>query len=324
MSAVPTSRECVGAIGQGNSERKGKIPRFEQIWFAGNHAEYEESESRLSDIALRWMLDATQALGDEKLLVNEQVLALHEDPAGKQQGETRSLAFRLAGKSDRDPVVDATLHHTVAQRFAVASGVLQYDVTAPYRPEALRGHHDFASIYSNVPLPHATCGQRIRLRWNAWQRERRHRAREARRAAAAAKVALQGNTQPRPTTMETPDEGNGKLHLDRLLSCVGLAAFIVGTSAMLLIWLYQLLVWLESGVWHSLPLGTVAGSLRYIGEGWAGLQILYGWLLALPLSLSLFLIGFLLFWRLGALSASAYKRRIEREGELATPAQTHA
>jgi hypothetical protein len=35
--------------------------QFDQIWFAGNHADiggsYPENESRLSDIALDWMVD---------------------------------------------------------------------------------------------------------------------------------------------------------------------------------------------------------------------------------------------------------------------------
>jgi Uncharacterized alpha/beta hydrolase domain (DUF2235) len=37
------------------------VTRFRQTWFAGNHADvggsYPENESRLSDIALKWMVD---------------------------------------------------------------------------------------------------------------------------------------------------------------------------------------------------------------------------------------------------------------------------
>ena len=114
------------------------------------------------------------------------------------------------------------------------------------------------------------------------------------------------------------------MQLDRLFSCAGLAALLLGTAATLAIWIYQAGAWLMTAVWHSLPIGIVAGSLRRVGDSWAGLQIVYDWLLALPLSLALFFVGFFLFWGLGALSAVSYKRRIESKGERATPAQTQA
>lgn len=190
MSGGRISRALRWGNRQDEFTKKGKIPRFEQIWFAGNHADigggYPESEARLSDIALNWMLEATQALGDEKLIVHDDVLSLHEDPGGMQHDETRSLAFRLAGKSDRNPVEKATLHPTVAQRFALDE-VLQFDVMALYRPEALRRHHEFAHLYANVPLPHTTCGQRIKASWRAWRRERRRKTRKARRTTAEAR-----------------------------------------------------------------------------------------------------------------------------------------
>jgi uncharacterized protein (DUF2235 family) len=302
--------------------KKGKIPRFEQIWFAGNHADigggYPEKESRLSDIALKWMVDATQALGDEKLIVYRDVLALHEDPGGMQHDETRSLAFRLAGKSDRDPVGDATLHPTVVQRFTLGE-VQQFDVMAPYRPEALRRHRDVQHLYTNVPLPNTTCGQRIRESWKAKRRERRHKAREARMARAEARKA-----KAKARKAKANPRGDSKMHLDRVLSCAGLAAFLVGSATTLAICIYQLGAWLKTATWHSLPLETAVGWVRGFGQSWAGLQIVYEWLLALPLSLMVFLAGFFLFWWLGALSAAAYKRRAEAQGEQATPAQTQA
>jgi uncharacterized protein (DUF2235 family) len=248
-------------------KKKGRIPRFEQIWFAGNHADigggYPESEARLSDIALKWMVDATQALDDEKLIVHRDVLALHEDPGGMQHDETRSLAFRLAGKSDRDPVENATLHSTVAQRFALAE-VQQFDVMAPYRPEALRRHLEFQPLYTYVPLPHTTCGQRIRQLWKSWRRKRRRMAREAGKARADARK------------LKAQPGGDSKMQLDRFLSCAGLAAFLLGTAVTLAIWIYQVVAWLKTGTWYSLPLETAAGWVSGIGESWAGLQIVYG------------------------------------------------
>jgi hypothetical protein len=87
---------------------------------------------------------------------------------GIQHDETRNLAFSLAGKSDRDPVPDATLHLTVVNRFNLPK-VLQYDVMAQYRPEALRGHKDFPGAYDDMPLPRQTCVQLIKSRYKEWR-----------------------------------------------------------------------------------------------------------------------------------------------------------
>jgi hypothetical protein len=147
------------------------MDRFEQIWFAGNHADigggYPENESRLSDIALRWMIEAaSDRLSEEGLLLDRNVLELNSAADGMQHDETRNVLFRLAGKSDRDPKPEAVLHRTVIERFNLP-GVLQYDVIAPYRPEALRGHSQFPGAYDNIPLPHQTCAQRIKHLWAA-------------------------------------------------------------------------------------------------------------------------------------------------------------
>jgi hypothetical protein len=59
-------------------------------------------------------------LDDEGLILDRTVLTTHPSADGMQHDETRSLAFRLAGKSDRDPVPEATLHPTVVDRFKLA------------------------------------------------------------------------------------------------------------------------------------------------------------------------------------------------------------
>ena len=50
-----------GGTGTFPKEREGEPFPFEQVWFAGNHADiggsYPENESRLSDIALKWMAE---------------------------------------------------------------------------------------------------------------------------------------------------------------------------------------------------------------------------------------------------------------------------
>lgn len=113
---------------------------FVQLWFAGNHSDiggsYSESESRLSDISLQWMLDAAVNAG---LQFDPSVLRLYPDPAGPQHDETRSSLFRFAPKAPRPIRPAAPLHPSVLARFQAAQ-VLDYDTIRPYRPENLRNH----------------------------------------------------------------------------------------------------------------------------------------------------------------------------------------
>lgn len=120
---------------------------FEQLWFAGNHSDiggsYPEDESRLSDIALDWMLGAAKAVG---LRYDASVLRLRPDPLGMQHDETRSPIFRLARKRFRVLRDDAPLHPSVIDRLR-APEVQQYDVSAPYRPTNLAGHQDARELF---------------------------------------------------------------------------------------------------------------------------------------------------------------------------------
>jgi uncharacterized protein (DUF2235 family) len=65
---------------------------FEQVHFSGVHADvgggYNDNESRLSDIALKWML-AAASLVPNGIKHDESVLRLHPDPAGVQHDEQR-------------------------------------------------------------------------------------------------------------------------------------------------------------------------------------------------------------------------------------------
>ena len=66
--------------------RDEDIEPFVQLWFAGNHSDiggsYPETESRLSDIALKWMIDEARSLpdplkiDDTKLNIFQQMKAL--------------------------------------------------------------------------------------------------------------------------------------------------------------------------------------------------------------------------------------------------------
>jgi uncharacterized protein (DUF2235 family) len=122
---------------------------FEQLWFAGNHSDvggsYPEDESRLSDVAFDWMLNAASAVG---LKFDPSVLRLHPDPLGMQHDETRSFVFRFARKKPRRVRDDAPLHPSVLERLAAAE-VQQHDLSAPYRPENLRTHEQARSYYND-------------------------------------------------------------------------------------------------------------------------------------------------------------------------------
>ena len=122
---------------------------FEQIWFAGNHADvgggYPEPKSRLSDIVLKWMANEGTSVPGGLIL---DTTALHVSPsaAGVQHDECRSVVFRYAKRLQREINPKADVHGSVAERFELPF-VQQYDVDRPYRPEGLRHHEKFADRY---------------------------------------------------------------------------------------------------------------------------------------------------------------------------------
>jgi hypothetical protein len=71
---------------------------FEQVWFSGVHADigggYEENESRLSDIALSWMLAAASMIPNG-LKHDKSVLRLHPDARGPQHNEQKGSWLAL-------------------------------------------------------------------------------------------------------------------------------------------------------------------------------------------------------------------------------------
>jgi hypothetical protein len=124
---------------------------LKQFWFAGNHSDiggsYPENESRLSDIALQWILEETQKV-PEPLIVDHSVLRVYPSAAGMQHDECRGRLFKYAKKIDRSLVKDATLHPSVYERFNLPC-VLHLDELKPYRPTALSIHEKLAGFYSN-------------------------------------------------------------------------------------------------------------------------------------------------------------------------------
>lgn len=165
----------------------GSPDQIRQFWFAGNHSDiggsYDETESRLSDIALKWMLeqavgvpgglkvDGMPTVADPRHPVEVMQiprLRLHPSAAGVQHCEVAGMRDAVEarvtaswvpgwvrrwaqGKSwetkDRDIKPDATMHPSVDERFALPS-VVQCDGAAPYRPAPLANHDRFRSYYN--------------------------------------------------------------------------------------------------------------------------------------------------------------------------------
>jgi uncharacterized protein (DUF2235 family) len=157
-----------------------------QCWFVGNHSDiggsYPESESRLSDISLQWMLEEIHELGHPikfgPVIVNGQPmlgrgiagtpLFLYPDATGIQHSEiagTRDVidAFRerlphifrgLLTNANyeiikRSILPTAKVHLTVAHRFLLDTVAdCASEKIGNYRPEALRDHDDFKQFYA--------------------------------------------------------------------------------------------------------------------------------------------------------------------------------
>ncbi len=146
-------------------EVEGEPKPFLQLWFAGNHSDiggsYPEAESRLSDIALEWMLEEARAV-PHPLLVDPTRLKLFPSPGGVQHDEVAGMADTIRNRTPallrrltrrlswevehRSPKSNATLHPSVAERFALDS-VPHQGGDGPYRPEALRHHERFDHLY---------------------------------------------------------------------------------------------------------------------------------------------------------------------------------
>lgn len=141
---------------------EGKSPPWlKQVWFAGVHSDiggsYPEDESRLSDIALRWMLDELNSI-PEPPRIRDDILRTYPCATGMQHDEVRSSRdnwfpqwwprFLRFGWAQAQRLVDpeACLHDTVIERLR-ASDVPQYDEVKLYRPVGLHTHHQAGDYY---------------------------------------------------------------------------------------------------------------------------------------------------------------------------------
>lgn len=295
-----------------------KIDAFEQIWFAGNHADvgggYPENESRLSDIALQWMVDqaTNPRLGDDTLFVDPTVLKLCGRADGIQHDETQSSIFRWTKKTLREPLPQAPLHPSVLERFET-NEVQQYDILAPYRPEALRSHDRLAGYYADVPLPRVTG-------WQWLQPYREAFANALAKLLDAICGALLARIYPKEWTSEPPmDQAKRTLTPDSIVSLIGLLALIAVAGLGAWIWLvWQIVPWLHEGVWHHYPVANYI----HPQTSWIGLQFIIDWLVALPVTVVLATFGVALFWGFGLISTKMYQCASRHAGKRVTPAQT--
>lgn len=143
---------------------------FQQMWFAGNHSDiggsYAESESRLSDIALKWMIEAATTVKDG-IKIDPSVLRLYPSFEGMQHCQRRvgfpilTSRFGITWPGRLRVIkVGAPLHPSVTERAKLTTGVLLYDHVGLYRPEALRDHPPLTDLYAEIPRPVVRTGWR--------------------------------------------------------------------------------------------------------------------------------------------------------------------
>lgn len=151
-----------------NPDRGDGPEQFDQIWFAGNHADvggsYPENESGLSDITLRWMVEfITEKLPAEgRIIVDPNLLHLHPSSAGMMHDECMVGVGGTRIKWDkaiRDVPDTAVLHETVYERLRMKR-VRNFTSFGPYRPEALKDHNKAKTFFeadraAEKPAPQA-------------------------------------------------------------------------------------------------------------------------------------------------------------------------
>lgn len=152
---VDFARVPWGPTVKGVAETAG-IPTFKQYFFAGNHSDvggsYAEVESRLSDIALEWMIGeavevpnglktgpvfinniqlpgtgshgtALYLFPNDSAVQHSEILGMRDLLNGLPWPLSRILKNKNYAQKDRDLPKDATVHPTVEKRFARAEGL---------------------------------------------------------------------------------------------------------------------------------------------------------------------------------------------------------
>lgn len=163
--------------------------QLSQSWFAGNHSDvggsYPETESRLSDISLHWMLEEIVKLDHPikfgPVIINDEAVAgtgtigtplhLYPDATSMQHSEIAGTRDTIDVLRERLPRIlrgllahanyeiikrsilpQAKIHPTVKERFAQETIIdCASEKVGNYRPEALREHNDFKQFYPDSP-----------------------------------------------------------------------------------------------------------------------------------------------------------------------------
>ena len=99
--AIDEDRARFPRVGWGRSadlqwhRKQGREDWLVQVWFAGNHSDiggsYPEEESRLSDIALHWMVDETKAALGDAVKVHDERLVTTPDALSLQHSERTGM-----------------------------------------------------------------------------------------------------------------------------------------------------------------------------------------------------------------------------------------
>lgn len=166
--AIDETRKDFDRVGWGNKNTDytsvdGEPEKFIQLWFAGNHSDiggsYPENESRLSDIALEWMISEATSIPNP-LIVNRSKLNLFPSANAMQHCEVervkqlypnwipKKLRFSWPEKH-RNAASGAPYHPSVIERLNLPN-IIKYGHSVPYRPEALKFDPELKHLYSNL------------------------------------------------------------------------------------------------------------------------------------------------------------------------------
>lgn len=169
--AVDEDRADFPKVGWGSQKahddtRDRKPAWLKQVWFAGCHSDiggsYPEAESRLSDIALDWMVEELRDCVPT-IRLNDAMLHRFPDPRGLQHREDELFRFWFIvipwRKTPRIVDPKATLHSSVIERLT-SGPVPQVDEVKPYRPVQLKVHPQTAGYYdeNGTVLGHEASG----------------------------------------------------------------------------------------------------------------------------------------------------------------------
>jgi uncharacterized protein (DUF2235 family) len=161
--AIDETRASFARVGWGRKDDMDETPDdwLVQKWFAGNHSNiggsYPETESRLSDIALEWMVEQATTI-PHPIRIDRSKLHLYPDARGMQHCEVLSLLelyprwfpqrWRKSW-SEEPRFPDLTLeacHPTVRERLDLPA-IHKHGIRQPYRPEPLRGDPALKAFY---------------------------------------------------------------------------------------------------------------------------------------------------------------------------------